>query len=58
MALDFRLARQFWEIAAPRLAFLTNAVVGSTPAYRQLSRSAESRDDVKLIDLDRLYTAG
>lgn len=33
--LDFRLARQFWELADPRLAFLTNAVVGGTPAYRR-----------------------
>lgn len=33
--LDFRLAKDFWEIADPRLAFLVNAVVGGTPAYRR-----------------------
>jgi uncharacterized protein len=33
--LDFRLAADFWEIADPRTAVLTNAVVGGTPAYRR-----------------------
>lgn len=32
---DYRLARQFWGIGDPRLAVLTNAVVGGTPAYRR-----------------------
>jgi hypothetical protein len=33
--LDFRLAARFWDIADPRTAALTNAVVGGTPAYRR-----------------------
>lgn len=33
--LDFRPAAQFWEIADPRTAALTNAIVGGTPAYRR-----------------------
>lgn len=33
--LDFRLAKQFWGIDDLRLAFLVNAVVGGTPAYRR-----------------------
>ncbi|WP_283136108.1 AAA family ATPase [Rhizohabitans arisaemae] len=33
--LDYRLARRFWEIDDLRLAFLVNAVVGGTPAYRR-----------------------
>jgi AAA+ ATPase superfamily predicted ATPase len=33
--LDFRLAAQFWDIADPRTAALTNAIVGGTPAYRR-----------------------
>lgn len=33
--LDYRLAAEFWEIADPRTAVLTHAVVGGTPAYRR-----------------------
>nr|WP_221473561.1 ATP-binding protein [Planomonospora venezuelensis] len=33
--LDYRLAREFWEIGDPALALLVNAVVGGTPAYRR-----------------------
>ncbi|MFE3442422.1 ATP-binding protein [Nocardia sp. NPDC059180] len=33
--LDFRLARDFWEITDPYLALSVNAVVGGTPAYRR-----------------------
>lgn len=33
--LDYRLAGQFWAVADPRTALLTNAVVGGTPAYRR-----------------------
>ncbi|MFI9533016.1 ATP-binding protein [Nocardia fusca] len=33
--LDYRLAREFWEIDDLSLAFLVNAVVGGTPAYRR-----------------------
>lgn len=33
--LDFRLAKDFWGIDDLRLAFLVNAVVGGTPAYRR-----------------------
>ena len=33
--LDFRLAKDFWGIGDLRLAFLVNAVVGGTPAYRR-----------------------
>ncbi len=33
--LDFRLAAGFWQIADPRVALLTNAIVGGTPAYRR-----------------------
>jgi hypothetical protein len=32
--LNYQLAARFWEIDDPRLAFLVNAVVGGTPAYR------------------------
>jgi hypothetical protein len=32
--LDYRLAAGFWGLSDPRLAFLVNAVVGGTPAYR------------------------
>ncbi|GIH27688.1 ATPase AAA [Acrocarpospora phusangensis] len=46
--LDYRLAREFWEIEDPRLAFLVNAVVGGTPAYRReftLGDVPADRDD-------------
>jgi hypothetical protein len=33
--LDYRLAKEFWEIEDPQLAFLVNAVVGGTPAYHR-----------------------
>ncbi|MCL2483584.1 MAG: ATP-binding protein, partial [Propionibacteriaceae bacterium] len=33
--LDYRLARQFWEISDLRTAVLVNSVVGGTPAYRR-----------------------
>lgn len=33
--LDYRLAREFWEIADLRTALLTNVIVGGTPAYRR-----------------------
>lgn len=33
--LDYRLARDFWDIVDPALALLVNAVVGGTPAYRR-----------------------
>jgi AAA+ ATPase superfamily predicted ATPase len=33
--LDYRLAAEFWQIDDPRLALLTHAVVGGTPAYRR-----------------------
>ncbi|WP_322756153.1 ATP-binding protein [Frankia sp. Cas3] len=36
--LDFRLAREFWEVDDPRLAVLLHAVVGGTPAYRDFLR--------------------
>jgi hypothetical protein len=45
---DFRLAREFWEIADSRLALLVNAVVGGTPAYRReytLGDVPSDRDD-------------
>jgi hypothetical protein len=32
---DFRLAADFWDVEDPRVALLTNAVVGGTPAYRR-----------------------
>jgi len=32
--LNYQLAARFWGLADPRLAFLVNAVVGGTPAYR------------------------
>ncbi|MFG1946749.1 ATP-binding protein [Nonomuraea sp. NPDC048826] len=40
--LDYRLAAEFWQITDPRLALLTHAVVGGTPAYRR----EYVRDDV------------
>jgi AAA+ ATPase superfamily predicted ATPase len=33
--LDYRLAKDFWQITDPRLAFLVNSVVGGTPAYHR-----------------------
>lgn len=33
--LDYRLAREFWDVTDPKTALLTNAVVGGTPAYRR-----------------------
>ncbi len=33
--LDYRLAAQFWNINDPKLALLTHAIVGGTPAYRR-----------------------
>jgi AAA+ ATPase superfamily predicted ATPase len=33
--LDYRLAKQFWDIRDPRTAVLTHAIVGGTPAYRR-----------------------
>jgi AAA+ ATPase superfamily predicted ATPase len=33
--LDYRLAKEFWELDDPHLALLVNAVVGGTPAYRR-----------------------
>jgi AAA+ ATPase superfamily predicted ATPase len=32
---DYPLAAQFWKLPEPRLAVLTHAVVGGTPAYRR-----------------------
>ena len=46
--LDFRLAKDFWQITDPRLAFLVHAVVGGTPAYRReftLGDAPGSMDD-------------
>lgn len=46
--LDFRLARQFWEITDLPLALLVNAVVGGTPAYRReytLGDAPANRED-------------
>ncbi|WP_045877996.1 ATP-binding protein [Pseudofrankia sp. DC12] len=37
-SLDFRLAREFWEIEDPLLAARLHAVVGGTPAYRDFAR--------------------
>ncbi|MER5222757.1 AAA family ATPase [Streptomyces flaveus] len=34
-SLGYREAAKFWEITDPRLAVLTHAVVGGTPAYRR-----------------------
>jgi hypothetical protein len=48
--LDYRLAAQFWGLADPKLAFLVNAVVGGTPAYRtEMIRYDAPRD---LADFD------
>jgi AAA+ ATPase superfamily predicted ATPase len=33
--LNYRLAADFWNITDPRLAVLTHAIVGGTPAYRR-----------------------
>ncbi|WP_226899699.1 ATP-binding protein [Nonomuraea phyllanthi] len=33
--LDYQVAAEFWQISDPRLALLTHAVVGGTPAYRR-----------------------
>jgi uncharacterized protein len=42
-SLDFRLARQFWEVDDPRLAAQIHAVVGGTPAYRDFARGDAPR---------------
>lgn len=34
--LDFREAREFWQIESVRTAFLHNALIGGTPGYRDL----------------------
>ncbi len=34
-AFDFRAAREYWGLSDPRLAMLTYAVVGGTPAYKK-----------------------
>lgn len=46
--MDYRLAKDFWQITDPRLAFLVHAVVGGTPAYRReftLGDAPASMDD-------------
>lgn len=35
---DYRVAREFWGIGDPRLALLTHAIVGGSPAYRDYVR--------------------
>lgn len=35
--LDYRLARDYWQIDDPRTALLVHAVVGGTPAYKEMS---------------------
>ncbi|TDD27838.1 ATP-binding protein [Kribbella turkmenica] len=44
---EYWLARDFWGIDDPRLAFLVHAVVGGTPAYRRFvdNESPRSVDD-------------
>lgn len=44
---DYRLAAEFWGLRDPRLAVLTHAIVGGTPAYRR-----EYSDDDAPADLD------
>jgi hypothetical protein len=34
---SYRLASRYWDVSDPRLAVLLSAVVGGTPAYRQLA---------------------
>ncbi len=43
---DYRLAAQFWRIEDPRLAALTHAVVGGTPAYRTEFLAGDAPADV------------
>lgn len=48
--LDFRLAREFWEITDPRLALLVHSVVGGTPAYRREFTLGDAPADVDDFD--------
>lgn len=45
----YRLAARYWNLTDPRLAILVSAVVGGTPAYRQLAGDDSPRD---LADFD------
>jgi len=45
----YRLAARYWNLTDPRLAILVSAVVGGTPAYRQLAGDDAPRD---LADFD------
>ena len=40
----YRLAARYWNLTDPRLAILVSAVVGGTPAYRQLAGDDSPRD--------------
>ncbi|GGL53274.1 AAA family ATPase [Planomonospora parontospora] len=44
--LDYRQARDFWDITDPALALLVNAVVGGTPAYRREFTLGDSPDGI------------
>jgi AAA+ ATPase superfamily predicted ATPase len=48
--LDFRLAREFWEISEPRTAALTHAIVGGTPAYRREFAQGDTPADPEDFD--------
>lgn len=49
--LDYRLAADFWGLSDPRLAFLTYAIVGGTPAYRtEMIRYDTPRDQSDFDD--------
>ena len=41
---DYRMAARFWDVADPRTAALTNAVLGGTPAYRREFAQGDTPD--------------
>jgi hypothetical protein len=51
--LNYQLAARFWGLADPRLAFLVNAVVGGTPAYRTEMIRYDTPGSIRLQDADR-----
>lgn len=55
--LDYRLAKEFWQLEDPRLALRVHAEVGGTPAYRRVTREAGAfhprRTTYRITGLDR-----
>ncbi|KGM13147.1 AAA family ATPase [Cellulomonas bogoriensis] len=43
-AFDYRQSREFWGVVSPHVAFQVHAVLGGTPGYKNLVRSAPPED--------------